>query len=89
MEKTRLLGDSNSWINFTKLSFLISLSAMAFGITMLPLDFWAKGYLAMGLFFTVGSTVSVTKTVRDQHESKRIIHRVEEAKTEKILNDYS
>ena len=55
---------------------------------MLPLDIWAKGYLGMGLFFLVSSTISVSKTLRDKHEFDRIINRVEEAKTEKILKEY-
>jgi hypothetical protein len=55
---------------------------------MLPLDIWAKGYLGMGLFFLVSSTISVSKTLRDKHEFDRIINRVEEAKTEKILQEY-
>lgn len=73
---------------FTKMSFLVSLGAMVFGIVMLPLDLWAKGYLGMGLFFMVSSTISVSKTLRDKHEFDRIINRVEEARTEKILKEY-
>ena len=88
MNQTRLYADSGSWVNFTKISFLISLSAMIGGITMLPLDFWIKGYFAMGLFFLISSTISVSKTLRDKHEYDRIINRVEEAKTEKILKEY-
>ena len=61
---------------------------MVFGITMLPLDIWIKGYFGMGLFFLVSSTISVSKTLRDKHEFDRIINRVEEAKTEKILKEY-
>jgi hypothetical protein len=30
----------------------------------------------------------VSKTLRDKHEFERITHRVEEAKTEKILKEY-
>lgn len=88
MKKTRLYADSNSWVSFTKISFLVSLGAMIFGISMLPLDLWIKGYFSMGLFFLVSSTISVSKTLRDKHEYDRIINRVEEAKTEKILNEY-
>ena len=88
MNEKRMYADSGSWIFFTKTSFLVSLGAMIFGIVMLPLDLWAKGYLGMGLFFIVSSTISVSKTLRDQHEFDRIINRVEEAKTEKILKEY-
>ncbi len=88
MNQTRLFNDSSSWVAFTKVSFLISLAGMIFGISMLPLDIWIKGYFAMGLFFLVSSTISVSKTLRDKHEYDRIINRVEEAKTEKILKEY-
>jgi hypothetical protein len=88
MKQSHLQSDSSSWISFTKLSFLVSLSAMIFGIFMLPLDIWTKGYFGMGLFFLVSSTISVSKTLRDKHEFDRIINRVEEAKTEKILHEY-
>lgn len=83
-----MYSDSASWILFTKMSFLVSLGAMALGISMLPLDMWARGYLGMGLFFLVSSTISASKTLRDKHEFDRIINRVEEAKTEKILKEY-
>lgn len=88
MNRTRLYADSSAWISFTKLSFLVSLGSMIVGITMLPLDLWIKGYFAMGLFFLISSTISVSKTLRDRHEYDRIVNRVEEAKTEKILNEY-
>ncbi len=88
MNEKRMYADSVSWILFTKMSFLVSLGAMVFGVVMLPLDLWAKGYLGMGLVFMVSSTISVSKTLRDKHEFDRIINRVEEAKTEKILNEY-
>ena len=88
MKQTRLYSDSTSWVSFTKLTIIIALGAMVFGITMLPLDIWIKGYFGMGLFFLVSSTISVSKTLRDKHEFDRIINRVEEAKTEKILKEY-
>lgn len=84
-----MYADSGTWVVFTKLSFMVSLGAMILGIVMLPLDIWAKGYLGMGLFFLVSSTISVSKTLRDKHEYERIINRVEEAKTEKILKEYA
>ena len=88
MKQNRLYSDSASWVTFTKLSFVIALGGMIFGVTMLPLDIWIKGYFGMGLFFLVSSTISVSKTLRDKHEFDRITHRVEEAKTEKILKEY-
>ena len=39
----------------------------------------------MGLIFTVGATINMSKTTRDLHESKKMIAKVEEAKVEKLL----
>ena len=42
----------------------------------------------MGLTFTVGSTVSFTKTQRDIHEGKKLTSKVEEARVERILIEH-
>lgn len=80
---------SSAWIIQTWLSFVISISATAIGIIYLPVDAWIKGYMGMGLIFTIGSTVSLTKTQRDLHESSRIIAKLEEAKVERILAEHT
>jgi hypothetical protein len=61
---------------------------MALGIMLLPVNGWVKGYMGMGLAFTVGSTVSIAKTTRDIHEAKRITARVDEARVEKLLSEH-
>ena len=89
MEDPRLHEDSPGWIFYVHASFAISVTLMCIGIYVLPVGLWIKGYLAMGLFFTIGSTVSLAKTMRDQHEARKLVNRINEVKTEKILNDYS
>lgn len=79
---------SQAWIVQAWASFAIALAATSFGILYLPVNGWIKGYLGMGLAFTVGSTVSVSKTARDQHEAKRLTARVDEARVEKLLADH-
>jgi hypothetical protein len=79
---------SSGWVAQVWISFVLSISATTIGILYTPADNWIKGYLGMGLFFSVASTVSLSKTVRDIHESQRIISRVDEAKLEKILAEH-
>ena len=79
--------DSNSWVMFAKTSFAVSLVAMVVGIWMLPLDGWIRAFLGMGLWFVIGSTFTLSKTIRDQHESRRLIHRLQQAKTERIIKE--
>ncbi|MBE9129454.1 MULTISPECIES: YiaA/YiaB family inner membrane protein [unclassified Coleofasciculus] len=79
---------SSAWIFQTWASFIISISAMSIGILYLPVDSWTKGFMGMGLGFSVGSTISLSKTTRDIHESKRITSRLDEARVEKLLSEH-
>jgi hypothetical protein len=58
---------------------------LALGLYMMPLDLWGKGYLAMGILMLVQTTVNITKTLRDNAESEKLIRKVEDARTEKLL----
>ncbi|MBL1175119.1 YiaA/YiaB family inner membrane protein [Pantanalinema sp. GBBB05] len=79
---------TSAWIVQTWASFLISLSATTIGIWYLPVDQWVKGYLGMGLLFSIGSTISLSKTTRDIHEAGRLLSKVDEAKLERLLAEY-
>ena len=79
---------SSAWVAQTWISFVISVSATSIGILYLPTDIWIKGFMGMGLAFTVGSTVSLTKTQRDLHEAQKLTVKIEEARVEKILTEH-
>ena len=79
---------TSAWIAQTWISFIISLSAMGIGILYLPVNAWVKGYLGMGMMFSIGSTISLSKTVRDVEESKHILARLDEAKLERLLAEH-
>jgi hypothetical protein len=76
---------SSAWVSFTYVSFAASLAMIALGIFYLPLDWWSRGYLAMGVLMLVQSCVTMTKTVRDQHEATKLVNRIEDARAERIL----
>lgn len=73
------------WVTFTYVSFAIGIGMMGLGIWGMPVDLWVKGYMVMASVFLCGSTFTLAKTVRDEHEAKRFANRIEEAKTEKLL----
>lgn len=79
---------STGWVIQAWASFVLSIAAMTIGIANLPVDNWVKGYMGMGLMFTVGSTISISKTTRDVHEAKRLIAKVDEARVEKLLSEH-
>ncbi|WP_375769719.1 YiaA/YiaB family inner membrane protein [Archangium gephyra] len=76
---------SGAWVIQTWLSFALAVGVMAIGIYHLPIDGWQKAFLGMGLLFTIGSTFSLSKTVRDQHEQERLTARIDEARVTKLL----
>ena len=76
---------SQAWISFPYLSLGVAASMLAAGIYLMPLDLWGKGYLTMGILMLVQTTVNVTKTLRDNQEAEKLIRKVEDAKTEKLL----
>ena len=80
--------DSTSWTFFVKISFVISVLALGLGIYFMPTELWVKGYMAMGSLFTIGSSITLSKTLRDEHEAKKLINKISEAKTERILKTY-
>lgn len=78
-------SSSAGWVTFSYASFAAAVGMAALGVWALPADLWVKGYMMMASVFLVGSTFTLAKTVRDEHEAKRFANRLEEAKTEKLL----
>jgi hypothetical protein len=78
---------SAGWITQTYVSFAVSLGALGIGIAYLPVGPWMRAFLAIAGLYAVTSSISLAKTVRDQHESRQIVARVDEAKLEKLLSE--
>lgn len=81
-------GNTAAWNFQVWASFAISGALMLGGIVLLPVDYWIRGYLLMGMLFTVGSTFTLSKTVRDNAESARLRNRMKAAKTDKVLREF-
>lgn len=88
MENPGLSQDTPAWRTYVCVSFALSLGLMVVGIAVLPVTLWMRGYLAMGLFFTVSATLTLSKTLRDQHEASKIVNKLSEARTERILKEF-
>ena len=76
---------SSAWISFTYANVAISLFLTLGGLFYLPLDLWIKGYMLMGVTMLVSSTITATKTLRDVQESRKLVNKIEDAKTEQLL----
>ncbi len=76
---------SGAWIAFTYASFFAAIGMVAAGVFFAPVDVWIKAYLAMGAALLVQSSITLIKTLRDVHESGRLVNRIEDAKAERLL----
>lgn len=79
---------SSAWIAQTWISFVLSIGVTTMGIWFLPVDAWVKAFMGMGLLFTVGSTFSLAKTVRDQHEAQSIKQRIDDARVSRLIAEH-
>ena len=80
---------SAAWVTFTYVSFAAAAFMVAVGVFYLPIDLWMKGYLTMGIIMMIQCCVTLTKTVRDMHESGKMVNRIEDAKAERLLMEVS
>ncbi len=85
MNPSPIPQNTGAWLTFTYVSFGLSIAMMAMGVWALPADLWVKGYFTMATVSVLGSTFTLAKTVRDEHEAKRFSNRLEDAKAERLL----
>ena len=88
MQPNELQRDSEAWISFVKLSFALAFGATLTGIWFMPVELWIRGYMTMGLVYVVGAAITLSKTIRDRHESDKLVNKISEAKTAKILKEF-
>ena len=67
------------------ISFGVSLTAMVVGIAYLPLGDWPRGFLALGMLYTVTSAFTLAKCVRDRQQEAAVVSRVDQARLDKLL----
>jgi hypothetical protein len=84
----RLEAHSSSWIAQTWISFVLSVGVTGIGIWFLPVDPWVRAFMCMGLLFSIGSAISLSKTLRDLHEAQRVTAKIDEARVHQLLNNY-
>lgn len=84
-ENQPIIAPGNSWTMFTGLSFIVAAGMMVGGIYFLEASFAAKGFYAMAAIMLVHTSVTITKTLRDVEESRRLSNRIDDARTERLL----
>jgi hypothetical protein len=67
------------------LSFGLALLSVSIGIAFLPVNGWVRGFLAIGMLFTITSAFTLAKCVRDRQEDSYLVSRVDQARLDKLL----
>jgi hypothetical protein len=80
--------DSPAWLFTAWAQFIIAITVSLVGVYYAPMELWVKGFFAMAILFTVSASLTLSKTVRDNHEAQKFVNRIASAKTERILSDY-
>ncbi|MFE6871703.1 YiaA/YiaB family inner membrane protein [Kitasatospora sp. NPDC057692] len=70
------------------LSFALSGTAVGAGIAFLPVEPWTRAFLALGLLYTITSTFTLAKVVRDRQETSELVTRVDQARLDKLLTEH-
>lgn len=81
-------NDSPSWIFFQYVSFTVAIAMTLGGIALVDANIWIRAYLAMAAVMLINSSITLSKTIRDNHENKKFHNRIEEAKAEQLLKQY-
>lgn len=89
MENGDIQSNSPAWLFYVKAAFVIALLAMGAGILFMPGGLMVQGYFALSALFLLSSTITLSKTLRDEHEAQRLIHRINDAKTNKIIREFA
>ena len=88
MDRAAMNLDTPAWRMQVWLAFGLALFLTTVGVWYLPVDAWMKGYLGLGLYFTVSSAFTLAKTIRDQHEGEKITAKIAGAKAERVLREF-
>ncbi len=78
---------SAAFVSFSYASFALAAAMVSGGVFVMPIDFWMKGFLLMGIVMLVQSCIILTTTIRDNVEAEKLLNRIEDARAERLLMD--
>lgn len=79
---------TNAFFVQAGISFGIALLSVSVGLLYLPVDPWVRGFLALGLLYTVTSAFTLAKVIRDRQEDTYLVSRADQARLDKLLAEH-
>ena len=65
-----LPANTPAWLFQVWAAFLVSVFAILFGLYQAPMDRWVRAFFFMGTLFTMGSSFTLAKTIRDNRDDR-------------------
>ena len=87
-EPSQAANHSDAWIFQVKASFAAAVLGTGTAIAYAPIGPWVRGCIGMGMLLVINSTLPLAKTLRDVHESHRLVNRLDEVKVERMLQEH-
>jgi len=69
-------------------SFSVSIGSTALAIVYLPADPWVRAFLCVAVLYTVTSSFTLAKCIRDRQEMDQVTTRVDQARLDKLLVEH-
>ena len=80
--------NTNAFFAQAALSFGVSLLTMVVAVLYLPVDPWVRAFLGLGTLYLTTSAFTLAKCVRDAQEASGVVHRLDQARVERILAEH-
>ena len=77
------------WMLYVKASFAIAVASLVAFTLLSGQSLMFKGFLMLNGMFLISTTMTLSKTMRDEHENQRLLNRISEAKTNKMIKEYA
>jgi len=87
MDSPNFGGNSSQWSFFVKVSFAVAILSTLLGIYALPGPMMVKGYFFISSLFLVSSSITLSKTMRDDHEAGLLHNKISEARTQRMIRE--
>jgi len=78
--------DTTAWLLQVYAAFIISTGSFAASLYLLPMDNVVRSQLGISYVFSVSASVSLTKTIRDNHEARKRDRLIHEILTSEMIN---
>ena len=62
--------DTSAWIMQTWIFFGLALLFSTYGVFTLAIDGWAKGFILFGIFSSISTSFTLSKTIRDNKDKQ-------------------